>query len=132
LLLQEADCRTSAYARFYKSPTWKRKLKPINITPVVTQLQTALKTSVFQLYTLIYTSSALHSVVASKDHPIETLREHLLGTANWVMYFLRTRKPELAALAPRTGLSSAIPGPIEVEDPRDVMGHLFHSEVRAK
>lgn len=132
LLLQEADCRTSAYSRLYKSPTRKRKLEPVNLAPVVVQLQTALKTSVYQLYTLIYTSSELHSVVASKDHPTETLQEHLLGTANWVMYFLRTRHPNPGAAAPCAGVPGVTPGPVAVEDLRDVMVHSFRGKFRVK
>lgn len=132
LLLQEADHRTSAYARLYKSPTRKRKLEPVNLAPVVVQLQSTLKTSVYQLYTLIYTSSELHSVVASKDHPTETLREHLLGTTNWVMYLLRTRHRNPGAAAPCAGVPGATPGPVAVEDSRDLMNQSFRGESLAK
>jgi hypothetical protein len=97
LLLQDADWRTSAYARIYKSPTRKRKLKPVDLAPVAAQLQAALEISVYKLYSTLYACSALRAVTASKAHPTETLRDHLVGTTNWVIYSLRARQIDIGA-----------------------------------
>jgi hypothetical protein len=128
VLLQEADWRTSAYARIYKNPTRNRKLEPVDLIPVVDQLQTALKRSVFKLYSTLYACSALTAVTASKARPIETLRAHLIGTANWIMYFLRARQLDGGAAAPRVGLPGVTPGPVAVEDPQDTVIHSLRGE----
>ena len=53
-------------------------------------------------------------------YPTETLRNHLIGAANWVLFFLRTRAvTSLPASAPLAGQPGATPGPVEMEDPRD-------------
>jgi len=132
LLLQDADWRTSAYSRIHKAPTRKRKLESIDLAPVAAQLQAALKISVYKLYSALYACSALRAVTASKERPTETLRDHLIGTANWVMYFLRARHLDLGAAAPRAGLPGATPGPVAVEDRQDRMSHSFRGESCAK
>jgi hypothetical protein len=131
-LLQEADWRTSAYARIHKIPTRKRKLEPVDLAPVAIQLQRACETSVYRLYSTIYTCSPLRVVTASKARPTETLRDHLIGTANWVLYFLRTRQFDLGAAAPRVGLPGATPGPVAVEDRPDIIPHSLRGGSRAR
>jgi hypothetical protein len=56
------------------------------------------------------------TLTTSKIQSTETLRTHLLGVANWVLFILRTRS---AASAPLAGKSGATPGPVEMEDTRD-------------
>lgn len=79
------------------------------------QLEAAAHTSVYALYSVIYHTQELNSLTASKAHPTETLRYHLLGVANWVLFLLRTSRATSVALAGQPG---GTPGPVEVEDPR--------------
>ncbi|MFQ5821956.1 MAG: hypothetical protein ACE5I5_18360 [Candidatus Heimdallarchaeota archaeon] len=119
-LLQEADVRTSRYARLLGLQTSRRKMAPVNTQQLAHQLEQAAQCSIYQLYSVIYHSQELNSLTASKAHPTETLRNHLIGVANWVLFLLRTRvSTPPSASAALTGQPGATPGPVEMEDPRD-------------
>lgn len=90
-LLQEADMRASGYARLLQIPTPRRKLAPFDTAHLAHQLEAAAQRSIYKLYSGIYHSDALHQLIASKAHPTETLRRHLIGVANWTLFLLRTR-----------------------------------------
>ncbi|MFQ6124419.1 MAG: hypothetical protein ACE5R6_07430 [Candidatus Heimdallarchaeota archaeon] len=103
-LLQEANSRTSRYARLLSLPTRRRKVAPINIDQLIQHLEQAAHRSVYQLYSLIYHSQELNSFTASKAQPIETLRNRLVGVANWALFLLRTStSTSLPASAPLAG-----------------------------
>ena len=89
-------------------------LAPVNTAPLAQQLEHAAQQSVYKLYTSIYHSQELKRMTASKVHPTETLGHHLIGVANWVLFWLRTRVATSVALAGKLG---ATPSPVEVEDP---------------
>jgi len=89
--LQEADIRTSRYARFLSQSTGRRKMTSVNTQQLTRQLEQAVQCSVYKLYSLIYYSQELNSFTASKTHPTESLRKHLLGVANWTLFLLRTQ-----------------------------------------
>jgi len=116
-LLREAGRRTSRYARLLPIFTSRRKLTPVDTHQVARKLAIAAHRSVYALYSVIYHSQELNSYVASKAHPTETLRYHLLGVANWMLFRLRTSRATSVALAGEPG---GTPGPVEVEDPRIV------------
>ena len=119
-LLQEADVRTSRYARLLALQTSRRKMAPVNTQQLVHQLEQAAQGSVYKLYSVIYKSHELNSLTASKTHSTETLRNHLIGVANWTLFLLRTRvSTSPSASAALTGQPGATPGPVEMEDPRD-------------
>jgi len=83
------------------------------------QLDEAVQRSVYKLYSVIYHSQELIQFTASMTYPTETLRNHLIGVANWVLFLLRTRTSvSLHALASLMGQSGGTPGPVAVEDPR--------------
>jgi len=115
-LLQEADSRTSRYARLLHLPTPRRQLAPVNTQHLAQHIEQAAQCSVYKLYSYIYHSQELNKFTASKEHPTETLRNHLIGVANWVLFLLRTHAATSVALA---GKSGATPDPVEMEDPRD-------------
>ena len=119
-LLQEADVRTSRYARLLPLQTSRRKMAPVNTHQLAQQLEQAAKCSIYKLYTVIYNSQELNSCTASKVHPTESLGNHLISVANWILFLLRTHAstslPVSAALAGQPG---ATPGPVEMEDPWD-------------
>ncbi|MFQ5818367.1 MAG: hypothetical protein ACE5I5_00010 [Candidatus Heimdallarchaeota archaeon] len=118
-LLQEADIRTSRYGRLLSHPTGRRKLAPVDTNQLAHQLEQATQCSVYKLYTVIYHSQELNRLTASKTHPTETLRYHLLGVANWVLFLLRTRASTLLAASPAlAGHPGGTPGPVEMEDPQ--------------
>jgi len=117
--LQEADVRTSRYARLLPLFTCRRKLAPVNTQQLAQQLEEAAQHSVYKLYSVIYHSQELAQFTASKAHPTETLRNHLIGVANWVLFLVRTRaSASLHASASLVGQLGGTPGPVEVEDPR--------------
>jgi len=89
--LQEADVRTSRYARLLSQSTGRRKMVPVNTQQLARQLEQAAQGSIYKLYSIIYHSQELNSLTASKAHPTETLRNHLIGVANWILFLLRTR-----------------------------------------
>jgi len=67
---------------------------------------------------MIYHSEEWHQIIAAKTHPTETLRNHLIGVANWVLFLVRTRAaPPLPASATLVGQPGGTPGPVAVEDP---------------
>lgn len=118
-LLQDADVRTSRYARLLSRPTSRRKMAPVNTQQLTRQLDQAANCSIYKLYSVIYHSQELNSLTASKVHPTESLRNHLISTANWTLFLLRTRPfPPSSASAPLAGQPGGIPGPVETEDPR--------------
>ena len=118
-LLQEADIRTSRYARLLLLSTRRRKLAPVNTQQLTQQLEQAAQRSVYKLYTIIYHSQELAQFTASKAHPTETLRHHLIGVANWVLFLVRTRvSASLHSSASLVGQPGGTPGPVEVEDPQ--------------
>lgn len=103
-LLQEADVRTSQYARLLSLQTFRRKLAPVNTQQLAHQLEQAAQHSIYQLYSVIYHSQELNNLTASKVHPTETLRNHLIGVANWTLFLLRTRvSTSPSASAPLAG-----------------------------
>lgn len=59
--------------------------------------------------------------MVSKAYPSETLRNHLIGVMNWILFLLRTRVavPFSASGFPARQ-SGKTPCPIEMEDPWDV------------
>ena len=91
VLRSEADGRTARYARLLQIPTRRRKLAPVNTRSLALQLEEAIHHSIYQLYTTVYHSQELNSLTASKAHPTETLRNHLIGVVNWMLFLLRTR-----------------------------------------
>ena len=120
-LLQEADGRTSNFARLVRLPTARRKMAPVNTQQLAHQLQQAAQRSVYKLYSTIYYTQELTHFIASKVHPTESLSFHLLGVANWVLFLLRTRTSASSlASAPLVGQPGATPGPVEMEDPRTI------------
>ena len=90
-VLQAADVRTSRYARLLSLSTQRRKLAPVNTQQLAQQLEAAAHHSVYKHYAVIYHSQELAQFTASKTHPTETLRNHLIGVANWVLFLVRTR-----------------------------------------
>ena len=78
-LLQTADVRQSRYARLLDLPTRRRKITPINTQHLRDQLEQAAERSIYKLYSTIYHSEELTQLIASKAHPTETLRQHLIG-----------------------------------------------------
>jgi len=117
-LLQAADVQTSRYARPLPIRTRRRQIAPVNTGHLTHQLEQAAQRSVYQLYTIIYHSQALQKLTASKAHPTETLRNHLIGVANWTLFLRRHRPfPDSPASAPLAGQPGATPGPVEMEDP---------------
>lgn len=118
-LLQEADVRTSRYARLLSLQTARRKLVPVNSQHLARQLEQAAQISVYKLYSVIYHSQELNNLTASKTHPTESLRNHLIGVANWALFLLRTRvPPPPSASAALAGQPGVTPGPVEMDDPR--------------
>ncbi len=116
-LLQEADVRTSRYARSLQIPTRRRKMAPVDTHQLAHQLDQAARRSVYQLYTIIYHSKELTRLTASKMHPTETLRNHLTGVANWTLFLLRTPSSHsFRASALLAGQLGVTPGPVEMED----------------
>ena len=112
------------YARLLTLPTRRRKISPVNTHQLARQLEQAAQHSVYQLYSVVYHSQDLNSLIASKTHPTETLRHHMIGVANWTLFWLRTRSIHLsAASVALVGEPGATPGPVEMEDPRDTMSH---------
>jgi len=123
--LQEADRRTSRYARLIQLPTPRRKRTSLNTHELVRNLIET-QHSVYQLYSFIEQSEALKHLTASKMHPIETLQQHLLNVANWVLYSLRTPSSfSLAISVALVGNPGGTPGPVEVEDSEPPMSHSF-------
>jgi len=99
---------------------------PVDTSNLATQLEQAAKYSVYQLYSFIYHSEDLHRLTASKTHPTETLRQHLLSVANWVLFFLRTSSSfSLAISIALAGDPGGTPGPVEMEDSGLKMSHSF-------
>ena len=92
-----------------------------NTAPLALLLEQAAHSSVSNLYSVIYHSEELNSLTASMAHPTETLRNHLIGVANWMLFLLRTRPitHSSAAAAVLAGHPGVTPGPVEMEDPRD-------------
>ncbi|MFQ6124050.1 MAG: hypothetical protein ACE5R6_05510 [Candidatus Heimdallarchaeota archaeon] len=90
-LLQEADVRTSRYAWLLSLQTSRRKMTPVNTHQLARQLEQAAKGSIYKLYSVIYHSQELNSLTTSKVHPTESLRNHLISTANWTLFLLRTQ-----------------------------------------
>ncbi|MFQ6124070.1 MAG: hypothetical protein ACE5R6_05615 [Candidatus Heimdallarchaeota archaeon] len=141
-LLQEADVRMSHYAGFLPLSTQRRKLASVNTKKLTQQLEEAAQRSVYKLYVVIYHSQELAQFTASKTHPTESLRNHLIGVANWVLFLMRTRAPAcLHASAALVGQPGGTLGPVEVEDPRVVKTHTSvvrleredpHSAVRTR
>ena len=119
-ILQEADVRTSRYARPLQILTRHHNLAPVNTQQLAYQLEQAAWRSVYQLYTVIYHSKELHQLIASKSQPTEPFRNHLTGMANWTLFLPRNR-PFVCSTAstPLAGQPGATPGPVEMEDPRD-------------
>ena len=118
-LLQKADVRTSRYSRILPLSTRRRKLAPVNTQQLTQQLEEAAQRSVYKLYAVIFHSQELTQFTASKTHPTESLRSHLIGVANWVLFLLRTRaSASLHVSASLVGKPGGTPGPVEVEDPR--------------
>ncbi|MFQ6126706.1 MAG: hypothetical protein ACE5R6_19180 [Candidatus Heimdallarchaeota archaeon] len=67
---------------------------------------------------MISQSKELDHYTASKVHPTETFREHLLGIANWVLFLLQTRASgSLPSSAALTGQPGGTPGPVAGDDP---------------
>jgi len=94
------------------------------------QVEHAAQYSVYQLYSFIYQSEDLKQFTASKTHPTETLRQHLLSVANWVLFFLRTSPSFSRAISVAlAGDPVGPPGPVAREDPWLQDGHS--SMVRA-
>lgn len=91
-LIHAADVRTSRYARPLPVPTRRRQMAPVNTSLLAHELELAVQCSVYKLYSAIYLSQDLYNLTASKAHPTETLRNHLIGVANWVL-FLRRHHP---------------------------------------
>ena len=119
--MQEADVRTSRYARLLPLSTRRRKLAPVNTKQLTQQLEEAAQRSVYKLYAVIYHSQELAQFIASKTHPTESLCSHLIGVANWALFLVRTRaSASLHASASLVGQPGGTPGPVEVEDPRIV------------
>jgi hypothetical protein len=109
--------RTSRYARLLPLVTRRRQLAPVDTRQLAHQLTHAAQISVHRLYRTILQAQELNKLTASKAHPTETLRYHLLGVANWVLFLLRTRSHEpLAVSAALTGEPGETPGPVEMED----------------
>jgi hypothetical protein len=122
-LLQSADSRTSQYARILQLPTSRRKLTPMNTHDLVRNLNDV-QHSVYQLYSFIYQSEDLKKLIASKTHPTETLHQHLLNVANWVLFFLRIPSSfSRATSVALAGDPGGTPGPVAREDPRSKMSH---------
>lgn len=116
-LLQKADSRTSRYARLLHLPTSQRKMAPINTHHLINHLEQVAHRSVYQLYSFTYHSNELHHFLASKTHPTETLRNHLIGVANWILFLAQIHtSPQSIASASLAGQLGAIPGPVEMED----------------
>ncbi|MFX0198257.1 MAG: hypothetical protein ACFFCW_19230 [Candidatus Hodarchaeota archaeon] len=70
---------------------------------------------------MIYHSEEWHQIIAAKTHPTETLRNHLIGVANWVLFLVQTCAPTpLHASAALVGQPGGTPGPVAVKDPRVV------------
>ena len=91
---------------------------PVNTQQLARQLEQAAQGSIYKLYSIIYHSQELNSLTASKVHPTETLRNHLIGVANWILFLLRTRvSASPSASAPLAGQPGGTPGPVEMEDP---------------
>ena len=90
-------------------------MSPVNTTQLVRQLEEAARHSVYKLYSFMYHSQELNRFTASKAHPTETLRNHLIGVANWVLFLLRTPAATSVVFAGEPG---GTPGPVEVEDPQ--------------
>lgn len=119
--MQEADWLTSRFTRLVYNPTARRKMIPVNTQQLTQQLEQAAQRSVYKLYSNIYYSEELTHFMASKVHPTESLRYHLLGVANWMLFLLRiqdsTSSPASVQLAGQLGVT---PGPVEMEDPRAI------------
>jgi len=93
---------------------------PVDVPRLARQLEHAAQRSAYQIYSAIYHSDAINNFTASKAHPTETLRNHLLGVANWVLYLGRMQTSSSRATAVAlVGESGGIPGPVEMEDPWD-------------
>jgi len=116
-LLTEADSRTSRYARILQRPTFRRKSKPVDTHDLARILEHAAQQSIYKLYSTMYHSEPLDRLFASKRHPTETLRRHLVSVANWVLFLLRTRISSQTASAALAGKPGVTPGPVEMEDP---------------
>jgi len=72
----------------------------------------------------MYHSEDLQRFTASKTHPTETLRQHLLNVTNWVLFFLRTPSSfSLAISVVLVGNPGGTPGPGAMEDPSPLMSH---------
>ena len=100
--------------------TRRRKMAPVNTQQLAQQLEQAAKCSIYQLYTTIYHSQALNKLTASKAHPTETLRNHLIGVANWTLFLRRHRPfPSSGASTPLVGQPGVTPGPVEMDDPQN-------------
>ncbi len=97
-------------------PDHRRKHLPVDTQQLAHQLEQAAQSSVYKLYTVISQSQELNSLTASKIQFTETLRNYLIGVANWALFLLRTRFTASAILAGDLG---ATPDPVEMEDPRD-------------
>jgi len=123
-LLQAADARTSQYARVLPIPTFRRKMAPVNTQHLAKQLEQSAQGSIYQLYSVIYQSEELQQLTASKTHPTESLRQHLLSVANWVLFFLRTPSSFFLAISiALVGNPSGTLGPVEMEDSEPQMSH---------
>jgi len=105
--------------------TPRRKMAPVNTQHLAKQLEQAAQCSIYQLYSVINQSNELQQLTASKTHPTETLRQHLLSVANWVLFFLRTPSFFRAISIALAGNPGGTPGPVEVEDPSPTMSHSF-------
>jgi len=130
-VLQKADGRTARYARLHSISTRRRKLAPVDTRLLAHQLEEAAPHSVYQHYTVVYHSQELNSLTASKTHPTETLRTHLLGVANWVLYLVRTRvgtsRPSLntsTAAAVLAGDLGVTPGPVRLNQKAELSDRL--------
>ncbi|MFQ5820388.1 MAG: hypothetical protein ACE5I5_10410 [Candidatus Heimdallarchaeota archaeon] len=131
--MQAADVRTSRYARLLPLSTRRRKLAPVNTQQLAHQLEAAAHHSVYKLYAVIYHSQELTQFTASKTHPTESLRNHLIGVANWVLFLVRTRaSTPLPASAALVGQPGGTPGPVAGEDPRVADEPSLRGETRAR
>jgi len=92
----------------------------------------AAQRSVYKLYSVISQSQELNRFTASKTHPMETLRAHLIGVANWVLFLVRTRTAaSLSTSAVLAGEPGGPPGPVAGDDHRPLEEPSLRGETRA-
>jgi len=57
---------------------------------------------------------------------MKTIRQHLLGIATWLLFFLRTPSSFFPAISVAlVGNPGGTPGPVEIEDSGPPMSHSF-------